>query len=431
MADLVILILFLISGAITGWIGVSWLPQETLDHITNIRNLKIALSGLTALIGLLIAFLFQQFRNKLTNTIRTMPTDLLFSRSVGIVLGLVTATLLLVPVLLLPLPAELFFVKPIFAVLSNIFFGILGYNLADVHGRTVLRLFNPNSTESLLMADGILTPASAKVLDTSVIIDGRIQSLLRFGLIEGQIIVAQSVMDELQKLSDSSNNEKRGKGRRGLKLLNQLRESYGRRLVINSTRYEGEGTDEILLKLTSDISGILITVDYNLSQVALVQEIKVLNLSDLVLAIRPEVQPGEKLSLKVVREGKENSQGIAYLEDGTMVVIEEGLQWIGKRIEVVPLGLMRGRSFHESFIIADECQNASYDQLKMLLTRIGIDSKMVLTGDLDQSDLQSPRQGGLQSIIERLQGIDGVGFSKLETSDIVRNPIIADIVHRL
>ena len=92
---------------------------------------------------------------------------------------------------------------------------------------------------------------------------------------------------------------------------------------------------------------------------------------------------------------------------------------------------MRGRSFHESFIIADECQNASYDQLKMLLTRIGIDSKMVLTGDLDQSDLQSPRQGGLQSIIERLQDVDGVGFSKLETSDIVRNPIIADIVHRL
>jgi len=212
MADLVILVLFLISGAITGWIGVNWLPEKTLDHITNLKNFKIALSGLTALVGLLIAFLFQQFRNKLTKRIKTMPTDLLVSRAVGIVLGLVIATLLLVPVLLLPLPAELFFVKPTFAVLSNIFFGVLGYNLADVHGRTVLRLFNPNSTESLLMADGILTPASAKVLDTSVIIDGRIQSLLRFGLIEGQIIVAQSVIDELQKLADSSNNEKRGKG---------------------------------------------------------------------------------------------------------------------------------------------------------------------------------------------------------------------------
>ena len=110
MADLVILVLFLISGAITGWIGVNWLPQETLDKITNLKNLKIALSGLTALVGLLIAFLFQQFRNKLTKRIRTMPTDLLISRSVGIVLGLVIATLLLVPVLLLPLPTELFFV---------------------------------------------------------------------------------------------------------------------------------------------------------------------------------------------------------------------------------------------------------------------------------------------------------------------------------
>ena len=86
MADLVILVLFLISGAITGWIGVAWLPQETLDQITNLKNLKIALSGLTALVGLLIAFLFQQFRNNLNKRIRTMPTDLLVSRSVGIVL---------------------------------------------------------------------------------------------------------------------------------------------------------------------------------------------------------------------------------------------------------------------------------------------------------------------------------------------------------
>ena len=140
MADLVILVLFLVSGAITGWIGVNWLPEDTLDHITNLKNLKIALSGLTALVGLLIAFVFQQFRNKLTKKIRTMPTDLLVSRSVGIVLGLVIATLLLIPLLLLPLPSQLFFVKPIFAVLSNIFFGVLGYNLADVHGLSLIHI---------------------------------------------------------------------------------------------------------------------------------------------------------------------------------------------------------------------------------------------------------------------------------------------------
>ena len=101
------------------------------------------------------------------------------------------------------------------------------------------------------------------------------------------------------------------------------------------------------------------------------------------------------------------------------------------QIEIVPLGLMRGRSFHNAFIIADECQNASYDQLKMLLTRIGIDSKMVLTGDLDQSDLQMYQKEGFRDIIQRLQQVKGIGFSELEISDIVRNPIIADIVNRL
>ena len=104
---------------------------------------------------------------------------------------------------------------------------------------------------------------------------------------------------------------------------------------------------------------------------------------------------------------------------------------VGRKIEVVPLGLMRGRSFHNSFIIADECQNASYDQLKMLLTRIGMESKMVLTGDIAQSDLQRQQQGGFLELINKLNDIEGVSSSKLETSDIVRNPIIGDIVNRL
>lgn len=104
---------------------------------------------------------------------------------------------------------------------------------------------------------------------------------------------------------------------------------------------------------------------------------------------------------------------------------------VGRQIEVVPLGLMRGRSFHNSFIVADECQNASYDQLKMLLTRIGMESKMVLTGDTAQSDLQRSFQGGFLKLMELLSDIDGLGMCKLEASDIIRNPIISDIVYRL
>ena len=101
------------------------------------------------------------------------------------------------------------------------------------------------------------------------------------------------------------------------------------------------------------------------------------------------------------------------------------------QIEVVPLALMRGRSFHNAFIVADECQNASYEQLKMLLTRIGMNSKMVLTGDTAQSDLQHHYRGGFRDLNDKLSGIEGIGFSKLNEIDIVRNPIIAAIVKRL
>lgn len=104
---------------------------------------------------------------------------------------------------------------------------------------------------------------------------------------------------------------------------------------------------------------------------------------------------------------------------------------LNNKIEVVPLGLMRGRNFHNSFIVADECQNASYEQLKMLLTRVGQESKMVLTGDVGQSDLNRHLQGGFIDIINALEGLSNIGFARLESCDIVRNPIIAHILSRL
>ena len=357
MADLLILFLLFFSGGVAGWIGVDLLPAEVLDKVTNLKNFKIAIAGLVAVLAFLIGLILQQIRTKLTNQIRTLPTDLLLSRSVGMILGLLLANLILAPVLLLPLPKEIDFAKPLFAVLSNIFFGVLGFNLGDVHGRTLLRLFNPNSAEALLVSEGILTPAKAKIIDTSVIIDGRIKGLISCGLIEGRVIVAQTVIDELQKLADSSNAEKRLKGRRGLKLLTQLRDEFGKRLVLNSTKYEGKGTDEKLLKLTSDTNGTLITTDYNLSQVAQVQEINVLNLSDLVIALRADVQPGEELNIKVVREGKEETQGVGYLEDGTMVVIEGARKLVGTRLKVIVTGALQTPTGRMIFSKIEQNQN--------------------------------------------------------------------------
>ena len=268
MVDALILILFLISGAASGWLGVDLLPERLLVPVTNLEGLRWVLGGFGALFGLVAGLLFQQLRQKLMRQVRTMPTDLLISRAVGLILGLLVANLLLAPILLLPLPWEVGFVKPLAAVLSNVFFGVSGYNLAEVHGRTLLRLFIPSSNEALLVADGVLQPASPKILDTSVIIDGRVQWLVECGLLEGQVIVAQCVIDELQQLADSGNAEKRGKGRRGLKLLTEMRQQYGRRLVVNNTRYEGAGVDDKLLKLAADTNGLLLTTDYNLAQVA-------------------------------------------------------------------------------------------------------------------------------------------------------------------
>ena len=104
---------------------------------------------------------------------------------------------------------------------------------------------------------------------------------------------------------------------------------------------------------------------------------------------------------------------------------------LNNKVEVVPLGLMRGRNFHNAFIVADECQNASYEQLKMLITRTGQSSKMVLTGDVAQSDLSRHLQGGFSDMASALNGVEGIGYSKLEASDIVRNPIISKILYRL
>lgn len=153
-----------------------------------------------------------------------------------------------------------------------------------------------------------------------------------------------------------------------------------------------------------------------------------------IVITRPVVEAGERLGfLPGTAEEKLHPYLLPLFDE-----IEYFLQMMhfhklksSRQIEIVPLGLMRGRSFHNAFIVADECQNASYEQLKMLLTRIGIDSKMVLTGDLEQSDLQEPRQGGFQNIIDRLNDVNGIGFAELESVDIVRNPIIADIVRRL
>jgi phosphate starvation-inducible PhoH-like protein len=153
-----------------------------------------------------------------------------------------------------------------------------------------------------------------------------------------------------------------------------------------------------------------------------------------IIITRPVLEAGEKIGyLPGTAEEKLHPYLLPILDEihHFISMAQYATLKLNNKIEVVPLGLMRGRNFHNAFIVADECQNASYDQLKMLLTRIGQNSKMVLTGDVGQSDLSRHLQGGFIDLIHALEGIDGIGLSRLESADIVRNPIISKILGRL
>ena len=153
-----------------------------------------------------------------------------------------------------------------------------------------------------------------------------------------------------------------------------------------------------------------------------------------IIITRPVVESGEKIGyLPGTAEEKLHPYLLPLLDEVNYFISSAHFTnlKINNKIEIVPLGLMRGRNFHNAFIVADECQNASYDQLKMLLTRIGMNSKMILTGDVSQSDLHRHMQGGFHDMIDALGGIEGIGVSRLQSVDIIRNPIIGQIIGRL
>lgn len=342
MLDAVIILSFILAGAGVGFYSVDFLPSTALENVTNLEGLSFVTGGFGALLGLAIGLVAQTTYRRVERQVREMPVDVLLSRSIGLVLGLLVANLLLAPLFLLPIPPEFAFIKPLTAILSSFLFAFSGIGLADTHGRSLLRLINPNSVESMLVAEGTLKPATTKILDTSCIIDGRIEDLLGTGFLEGQLLVPQFVLQELQQVADASNDQKRVRGRRGLDILNSIKEAYPDRIVIHRADYDDVPTvDAKLVRLAQEINGTLLTNDYNLNKVASLQKVTVLNINDLAQAIRPTYLPGDCMDLKILKEGKEPEQGVGYLNDGTMVVVEEGSSYIGEEVTVVVTGALQ------------------------------------------------------------------------------------------
>lgn len=342
MLDTIIVFSFILAGAGIGFYGVELLPENTLNQVTNLEGLSLVTAGFGGLIGLGMGITAQTTYRRIETQVREMPVDQLLSRAVGLVLGLLVANLMLAPLFLLPIPREFAFIKPLTAVLGSVIFAVTGVSLADAHGRALLRLINPNSIETMLLAEGTLKPSTTKVLDTSCIIDGRIEELLQTGFLEGQILIPQFVLQELQLIADGSNDQKRVRGRRGLDILKRMQEAYPNRIVINNTDYDDLTTvDAKLVRLAQELHGTLLTNDYNLNKVASLQQVTVLNINDLAQSLRPAYLPGDDLELRILKEGKEASQGVGYLNDGTMVVVEEGADYIGDEMGVVVTGSLQ------------------------------------------------------------------------------------------
>ncbi len=336
MIDVIIVILFVFAAAGLGFGSVDLLPESALASVTNLEALRWIIGSFAALIGLVVGLTAQNLYRRLEEKIRQTAIEVILTRSVGLAIGLLIANLMLAPIFLFPIPEQLDFIKPLTAILGSLVFGFLGVTLADTHGRTFLRLINPNSIESILVAEGTLKPAATKVLDTSAIIDGRIEELLSTGFIEGQIIIPQFVLQELQYLADTASDQKRVRGRRGLDILKRMQQEYPERIVINNYDYDDVYTvDSKLVRFTQEINGVLLTNDYNLNKVADLQKVLVLNVNDLARAVRPIYLPGDTLELKILKQGKEPEQGVGYLEDGTMVVVEEGQDYVGGELPVI------------------------------------------------------------------------------------------------
>lgn len=184
----------------------------------------------------------------------------------------------------------------------------------------------------------------AKVFDTSVIIDGRIADIMKTGFIDGDIVIPDFVLVELRHIADSSDSLKRNRGRRGLDVLNRIQTEYGVE-IYNTASDKSIGdipeVDVKLLKLAQKLEAMVVTNDYNLNKVASIQGVGVLNINELANTLKPVVLPGEEMSVYLVKEGKEPSQGVAYLDDGTMIVVEDGRTSIGETIPVTVTSVLQ------------------------------------------------------------------------------------------
>lgn len=311
----------LIAGGIVGWQVGAYLsaPQGSPDLL-----LIVALATIGAALGAVAAPFVTLYPVRWARRQIDARSALdLLAAGVGLMIGLLLAALLALPLALLPPPFSQFL-----PIAAAAIFGYLGVTVLVAHKRDIVNLVRRGPAAA--------PAARALLLDTSAIIDGRIADVSQTGFLDGELLVPRFVLEELQFIADSADVLRRNRGRRGLEMLNRLqREATASVRVLETPGSEGQPVDAALVRLAREQQCAIITNDYNLNRVAELQGVRVLNLNELANAVRPVVLPGEELTVRLVQEGKEPGQGVAYLDDGTMIVVDQGRKAVGSERRVV------------------------------------------------------------------------------------------------
>ena len=317
-----------VAGAIGGFAAsaaVDWSSQTGFSQDFAILILVILGSSIGYVLGGILGRELARLWAKAEDRIRDVaPADILLGTG-GLIVGLLVALLASVPLRLLQ-PTWLAIVS---SVLLFLVMAYAGLRVVVVKRREFVRLF-----ARLLGRDKAEGPPVVRplVLDTSAIIDARFVELVRLGFLRGPLRVPRFVLAELHTLADSADDTKRARGRRGLDLLETLAASDVSLETFEVDFPDLPAVDDKLIRLTPQIQGALVTVDFNLTKVARVEGLEVLNINELAAGLRPTFLPGETLRVRVTRDGRETDQGVGHLEDGTMVVVQQGRALIGEEI---------------------------------------------------------------------------------------------------
>lgn len=356
MKKIITIVVTVISAATGYQLSKFFMDKKLFSAMTTIHPLVtyIVVTVLLGLVGFLIAPLFwillcrisMFFESKMQNiNIWDASAGL-----VGLIVGLLLANLLALPMSRIPGNISVYI-----SILLNISFGYVGLmfflkrrgdfsgfmnNLSEL--KVKLPKIKKRHNEIDLNLDEVMSVP--KVLDTSAIIDGRILDVARTGFMEGTIILPHFILTELQGIADSTDPLRRSKGRRGLSVVNELKKVKTINILIPEItiqQLQRSKVDEALVVLAKEVKGKVITTDYNLNQVANIEGVSVLNVNDLSNSLKPLLLPGEEVEIDVIRQGKENHQGVGYLDDGTMLVVENGQEHVGERVTVTITSMLQ------------------------------------------------------------------------------------------